>query len=120
MKVRFWGTRGSIATPGPGTNHFGGNTSCVELTTANGELLIFDCGTGVQGLAAKLMAQGKKAIDANILLGHRTGITFKAFRSSSPLLSQGTRPRSMVRKAAAARCMTCWPARWSSPTFPSS
>ena len=33
MRVRFWGTRGSIATPGPGTNHFGGNTSCVELTT---------------------------------------------------------------------------------------
>src|SRR5436190_1154729 len=31
MRVRFWGTRGSIATPGPSTNHFGGNTSCVEL-----------------------------------------------------------------------------------------
>ena len=60
MKVRFWGTRGSIATPGPGTNHFGGNTSCVELTTANGDLLIFDCGTGARGLAAELMAQGKK------------------------------------------------------------
>jgi hypothetical protein len=42
MRVRFWGTRGSIATPGPGTNYFDGNTSCVELTTANGALLIFD------------------------------------------------------------------------------
>ena len=70
MKVRFWGTRGSIATPGPGTNHFGGNTSCVELTTANGDLLIFDCGTGAHPLAAELMAQGKKAINSNILLGH--------------------------------------------------
>ena len=70
MKVRFWGTRGSIATPGPGTNHFGGNTSCVELTTAKGDLLILDCGTGAQGLAAELMAQGKKAIDSNILFGH--------------------------------------------------
>jgi hypothetical protein len=39
MRVRFWGTRGSIASPGPGTNYFGGNTSCVELTTANGDLL---------------------------------------------------------------------------------
>ena len=58
MRVRFWGTRGSIATPGPGTNHFGGNTSCVELTTAGGDLLIFDCGTGARGLAAELMAQG--------------------------------------------------------------
>ncbi len=70
MKVRFWGTRGSIATPGPGTNHFGGNTSCVELTTANGDLLIFDCGTGVHRLAAELIAQGKGPIHSNILVGH--------------------------------------------------
>jgi phosphoribosyl 1,2-cyclic phosphodiesterase len=80
MRVRFWGTRGSIATPGPGTNYFGGNTSCVELTTANGALLIFDCGTGAHRLAAELMAQGKKVINANILLGIRTGITFKGVR----------------------------------------
>ena len=33
MLARFWGTRGSIAAPGPGTTRFGGNTSCVELTT---------------------------------------------------------------------------------------
>ena len=70
MRIRFWGTRGSIATPGPGTNHFGGNTSCVELTTAEGDLLIFDCGTGVHRLAAALMAEGEKAINANILVGH--------------------------------------------------
>lgn len=70
MKVRFWGTRGSIATPGPGTVHFGGNTSCVALTTDSGGLLILDCGTGVHQLAVALMAQGQPSIDANILLGH--------------------------------------------------
>ena len=70
MKIRFWGTRGSIATPGPRTTHFGGNTSCVELTTADGGLLILDCGTGVHPLATKLMAESTKAIHANILLGH--------------------------------------------------
>jgi CheY-like chemotaxis protein/phosphoribosyl 1,2-cyclic phosphodiesterase len=70
MKIHFWGTRGSIATPGPGTVHFGGNTSCVQLTTASGALLIFDCGTGASRLAGALMAGGKKPIDANILLGH--------------------------------------------------
>ncbi|MEO7741889.1 MAG: response regulator [Usitatibacter sp.] len=70
MRVRFWGTRGSIATPGPSTIHFGGNTSCVELTTAGGNLLILDCGTGAHPLAAMLMAQHGKAIDASILLGH--------------------------------------------------
>ena len=51
MKVRFWGTRGSIATPGPSTNHFGGNTSRVEVTTGGGDLLIFDCGTGAHPFA---------------------------------------------------------------------
>src|SRR5438105_4060345 len=70
MRVRFWGTRGSIATPGPRTNHFGGNTSCVELTTAKGELLIFDSGTGIHPLANDVMEHAKKPIHANILLGH--------------------------------------------------
>jgi CheY-like chemotaxis protein/phosphoribosyl 1,2-cyclic phosphodiesterase len=89
MRVRFWGTRGSIATPGPGTNHFGGNTSCVELTTANGDLLIFDCGTGAHPLAAALMAQGKKAINANILLGHTHWDHIQGFPFFSPAFVKG-------------------------------
>ncbi len=89
MRIRFWGTRGSIATPGPGTNHFGGNTSCVELTTANGDLLIFDCGTGVHRLAAELMAQRKQAIDANILLGHTHWDHIQGFPFFSPAFVTG-------------------------------
>ena len=89
MRVRFWGTRGSIATPGPGTNHFGGNTSCVELTTASGDLLIFDCGTGARGLAAELMARGKQAIKANILLGHTHWDHIQGFPFFSPAFVNG-------------------------------
>ena len=89
MRVRFWGTRGSIATPGPGTNYFGGNTSCVELTTANGDLLIFDCGTGAHGLAAALMAQGKKAINSNILIGHTHWDHIQGFPFFSPAFVEG-------------------------------
>ena len=89
MKVRFWGTRGSIATPGPGTNHFGGNTSCVELTTANGDLLIFDCGTGAHRLAADLMARGKHPINANILLGHTHWDHIQGFPFFSPAFIKG-------------------------------
>ena len=70
MRVRFWGTRGSIATPGPGTIHFGGNTSCVELTTDDGDLLVFDCGTGAYPLATELMAKDKQTIHGNILVGN--------------------------------------------------
>jgi CheY-like chemotaxis protein/phosphoribosyl 1,2-cyclic phosphodiesterase len=89
MRIRFWGTRGSIATPGPATNHFGGNTSCVELTTANGDILILDCGTGAHPLAAQLMAQGKQAINANILLGHMHWDHIQGFPFFSPAFVKG-------------------------------
>ena len=55
MRVRFWGTRGSIATPGPGTNHFGGNTSCVEVQADDGTLIVLDCGTGAHDLGGALL-----------------------------------------------------------------
>ena len=89
MRVRFWGTRGSIATPGADTNHFGGNTSCVEVTTANGDLLILDCGTGARQLGAALMAQGKKAINANILLGHTHWDHIQGFPFFTPAFVKG-------------------------------
>ncbi|MCS6857620.1 MAG: MBL fold metallo-hydrolase, partial [Sandaracinaceae bacterium] len=55
LKVRFWGVRGSIPTPGPSTVEFGGNTSCVEVE-AGGNRIIFDAGTGVRLLGKKLAA----------------------------------------------------------------
>jgi CheY-like chemotaxis protein/phosphoribosyl 1,2-cyclic phosphodiesterase len=89
MNVRFWGTRGSIATPGPGTNHYGGNTSCVGVTTNAGELLIFDCGTGARGLAAQLMSEGKGAIHSNILLGHTHWDHIQGFPFFAPIFAAG-------------------------------
>jgi CheY-like chemotaxis protein/phosphoribosyl 1,2-cyclic phosphodiesterase len=54
MNVRFWGTRGSVATPGPSTVRYGGNTSCVQVVTDKGTLLILDCGTGIRLLGDHL------------------------------------------------------------------
>src|SRR5512138_1915573 len=56
MIVRFWGTRGSLAKPGPSTLRYGGNTSCVEVRTAGGTLIILDCGTGAHALGHALVA----------------------------------------------------------------
>src|SRR5437867_11920631 len=53
MKVTFWGTRGSIASPGPDTIRYGGNTSCVEVR-AGGHVLVFDAGTGRRPLVVAL------------------------------------------------------------------
>jgi phosphoribosyl 1,2-cyclic phosphodiesterase len=52
MQIRFWGTRGSLAKPGTGTLRYGGNTSCVEVRTASGTLIVLDCGTGAHSLGA--------------------------------------------------------------------
>lgn len=52
MKVTLWGTRGSIAAPGPETNRYGGNTSCVAIEGSEGTLLILDAGTGIRRLSA--------------------------------------------------------------------
>lgn len=89
MRLRFWGTRGSIATPGPGTNYFGGNTSCVELTTDSGERLIFDCGTGAHVLAVELAAEGASPINASILLGHTHWDHIQGFPFFSPAFAEG-------------------------------
>jgi phosphoribosyl 1,2-cyclic phosphodiesterase/CheY-like chemotaxis protein len=91
MRVRFWGTRGSIATPGPDTNRFGGNTSCVSLTTDAGAHVIFDCGTGARALGAALMAQPAKPIDATILLSHTHWDHIQGFPFFAPLFVPGNR-----------------------------
>jgi phosphoribosyl 1,2-cyclic phosphodiesterase len=54
MIVTLWGTRGSIAAPGPDTARYGGNTACVEVLGQDGTVLVLDAGTGVRRLGAAL------------------------------------------------------------------
>jgi phosphoribosyl 1,2-cyclic phosphodiesterase/CheY-like chemotaxis protein len=70
VRVQFWGTRGSIATPGPSTARYGGNTSCIEVRSARGTLVIVDCGTGGHALGQKLMSAGAKGLRGHILISH--------------------------------------------------
>lgn len=56
MDVTFWGVRGSIPAPGPGTVRYGGNTACVSIRTSAGALLVLDCGTGARNLGLALLA----------------------------------------------------------------
>ncbi len=59
MRVKFWGTRGSIPVPGPTTIRYGGNTTCVEVTGRDGATLIIDAGSGIRPLGASIMKRGK-------------------------------------------------------------
>ena len=65
MLVRFWGVRGSVACPGPGTARYGGNTACVEVRCGD-RLLVFDAGTGLRLLGNSLARTEAGKIDQSM------------------------------------------------------
>lgn len=67
MRITLWGTRGSLAAPGPETLRYGGNTSCVEIRGADGTLLVLDAGTGIRRLGATI---GSEVLRVDLLLSH--------------------------------------------------
>ena len=68
MQIKFWGVRGSIASPGPRTVRYGGNTTCIEIRTDDKQLIILDAGTGIFPLSQTLLSQ--MPVTANVLITH--------------------------------------------------
>lgn len=92
MRVRFWGTRGSLAVPGPDTVRYGGNTSCVQLESDAGTLVVLDCGTGARGLGNALTAdRGAGAGEGNLLVSHTHWDHIQGFPFFAPLFVPGDR-----------------------------
>ena len=89
MLVRFWGTRGSIAKPGLSTLRYGGNTSCVELRSSGGTLVVLDCGTGAHGLGQALISSGISPLNGHILIGHTHWDHIQGFPFFAPLFIRG-------------------------------
>jgi len=78
MKVSFWGTRGSLATPGKTTLRYGGNTSCVQVTGDEGTVLVLDAGTGIRELSASLPPKLRRVdvILTHLHMDHIQGLGF--------------------------------------------
>jgi phosphoribosyl 1,2-cyclic phosphodiesterase len=78
--VKLWGVRGSIPVPGPDAAGYGGNTSCVEVTTGDGCELILDAGSGIRALGAELEGQCRHVhiLLTHLHLDHIQGLTFFA------------------------------------------
>jgi phosphoribosyl 1,2-cyclic phosphodiesterase/DNA-binding response OmpR family regulator len=89
MLVRFWGTRGSIAKPGPDTFRFGGNTSCVEVRSDAGTLLVIDCGTGAHGLGQALMRERPDGMEGSLLISHTHWDHIQGFPFFAPFFAPG-------------------------------
>jgi CheY-like chemotaxis protein len=89
MRIRFWGTRGSLAKPGASTIRYGGNTSCVEVRARDGTLIILDCGTGAHDLGRSLVMSGERPIRGHLLITHTHWDHIQGFPFFAPLFIQG-------------------------------
>jgi phosphoribosyl 1,2-cyclic phosphodiesterase len=99
MRVRIWGCRGSLPTPGPETVQCGGNTSCIEISLDDGSVLVLDAGTGIRELGADLSKRGVRHV--NLLLTHLHLDHLEGLRFFAPLFDPQTTidlwgPRSPV------------------------
>ena len=117
MHVRFFGTRGSVATPGPHTLRYGGNTSCVEVRSSSDTLVVLDMGTGATVLGRELMARGEPS-RGHSLISHPIGTTFRASHFSRHFSFPALSGTSTGRAASTRACGRLWLARCNRPTFP--
>lgn len=79
MRAKIWGCRGSLATPGPETVRYGGNTACIEVALEDGSLVILDAGSGIRSLGLTLPEGVPRRIDlllTHLHLDHVTGLGF--------------------------------------------
>lgn len=91
VSVKFWGTRGSIPTPGPRTIRYGGNTACVEVRCGNA-IIMLDCGTGARemGLSLQKEFQGRP-LEVYVFVGHTHWDHIQGFPFFVPAYIPGTR-----------------------------
>jgi phosphoribosyl 1,2-cyclic phosphodiesterase len=80
VRVKVWGARGSLPIPGPSTNRYGGNTSCLQVALSDGRLLVLDAGSGIRNLGLRLAGRARR-IDillTHLHLDHIQGLMFFA------------------------------------------
>src|SRR2546430_1755177 len=91
--VTFWGTRGSIPTPGPHTARYGGNTPCVAVESSGGQVVILDAGTGIRALGLELVERQNGAVRAEILLSHARWDHIQGLPHFKPFFAPGNAVR---------------------------
>jgi phosphoribosyl 1,2-cyclic phosphodiesterase len=87
MRVKFWGVRGSIPTPGPDTVVYGGNTTCIEVVAGDTNMIL-DCGTGIRELGNHYSKTGK-AVKVHVFLSHSHWDHIQGFPFFTPIYRYG-------------------------------
>lgn len=118
VKLRFWGVRGSIPTPGPNTAFYGGNTSCVEVR-ADGEIIILDAGTGIRPLGLKLISEFKGSpMSLTLLITHTHWDHIQGFPFFIPAYNPKNSLRILGYEGARAGLESTLSSQMESPYFP--
>ncbi len=91
--VTFWGTRGSIPTPGVHTARYGGNTSCVAVSGNTDQLVILDAGSGIRLLGRELSRLSPGPMNLDILLSHTHWDHIQGLPFFQPLNTKGNSVR---------------------------
>jgi phosphoribosyl 1,2-cyclic phosphodiesterase len=92
FRLRFWGTRGSIPSPGPTTVRYGGNTPSIEVRTPSGALVLLDAGTGIRELGRALIARANGSpITGDIFLTHAHWDHIQGIPFFAPAFQRGNR-----------------------------
>jgi phosphoribosyl 1,2-cyclic phosphodiesterase len=92
FRLRFWGTRGSIPTPGSATVRYGGNTPSIEVHTPSGSLVLLDAGTGIRELGRALISRANGTpITGDIFLTHAHWDHIQGIPFFAPAFQRGNR-----------------------------
>ena len=93
VRIKFWGTRGSIAVPGPGTLRYGGNTTCLEVR-ADGEIVVLDAGSGIRPLGLALEEEFQaQSIKLSLFITHAHWDHIQGF----PFFKPAYNPKNEIR-----------------------
>jgi phosphoribosyl 1,2-cyclic phosphodiesterase/CheY-like chemotaxis protein len=116
--VRFWGVRGSIATPGASTLWYGGNTSCVEVR-ADGQLIVLDAGTGIRPLGQSLAQEFKGVpLSLTVLITHTHWDHIQGFPFFDVAYNPDNRLRILGYEGAREGLLGALSSQMESPYFP--
>lgn len=93
MKIRFWGVRGSIPTPGPETVKYGGNTTSIEVRLDDGRIIVIGAGSGIRALGNQLVIKDMKngPLNVNLFISHTHWDHIMGFPFFTPIFIPGNK-----------------------------